>query len=298
MNTRISAINEPFVSWGAVFAGFFLGIAVYLMLSVLGTAIGASVIDPMHTGPFGGFSIGALIWLAIMTLAATIVGGFFAGRTAHTNGELHGLLTWAVTTLVTAYFFTALVGGILGTAFGLVGKATSMAGQNVAKMAPDFANAAKESLEKSGLTFDLKSLQDQLDRLLSRYGANSEDQTQPSNDLSRFFNRIKHKSSLKLNTRDQDALVDIIATRTEKSHQESKRIAEEYMRTYNDALARYDAAKQRIVQKAREAGNETARTTSRVAWWTFIILVLGAAISMLAGRFGLASQPRNLISRQ
>ncbi|RYF38416.1 MAG: hypothetical protein EOO27_50845, partial [Comamonadaceae bacterium] len=48
------------VSWGAVFAGLVLSLIVYLVLSVLGTAIGASAIDPLvDRNPFSGFGVGA-----------------------------------------------------------------------------------------------------------------------------------------------------------------------------------------------------------------------------------------------
>lgn len=296
MTTRTSDIQLPSISWGAIFAGFFLGIAVYLVLSVLGTAIGASVINPMHAGPFGGFNVGAVIWLAIMTLAATIVGGFIAGRTAHANGELHGLLTWAVTTLMTAYLFAALVGGMLGTAFGFAGRATAMTGQSLAKLTPNVAAAAKESLERYGVTFDFDTLQYQLETLLHQSAAEPDAQVQRRNgDLSRFFSRLKHRSSPELSARDKEALIDLIAKRTDKSRHEAEKIAEKYMRTYNNAVARYDEAKERMARRAREAADMTARGASHVAWWTFGILVLGAFISMMAGRFGFASRSRELI---
>ncbi|NEJ03755.1 hypothetical protein GR216_38350, partial [Rhizobium leguminosarum] len=81
----------PTVSWGAVFAGLVLSLIVYLVLSVLGTAIGASAIDPMgDRNPFSGFGVGAGIWAGVTTLLAIAVGGYVAGNLARRSGALHG----------------------------------------------------------------------------------------------------------------------------------------------------------------------------------------------------------------
>lgn len=46
VSPTVSYLNTTRVSWGAVFVGFLISAMTYLFLSVLGTAIGASVIDP------------------------------------------------------------------------------------------------------------------------------------------------------------------------------------------------------------------------------------------------------------
>ncbi|NWD72458.1 hypothetical protein HX870_33180, partial [Pseudomonas gingeri] len=59
------------VSWGSVLAGSAIALVTYLVLSVLGTAIGASAVNPMAAGnPLSGFGTGAGIWLFVSTLLA------------------------------------------------------------------------------------------------------------------------------------------------------------------------------------------------------------------------------------
>jgi len=71
------------VSWSSVLAGSAIALVTYLVLSVLGTAIGASAVDPMEAGnPLSGFGTGAGIWLFVSTLVAIALGAFVAGRTA------------------------------------------------------------------------------------------------------------------------------------------------------------------------------------------------------------------------
>lgn len=95
MTTVYETNRSPFrVSWSSVLAGSAIALVTYLVLSVLGTAIGASAVDPMQAGnPLSGFGTGAGIWLFVSTLIAIAVGAFVAGRTAPDRGGLHGVLT-------------------------------------------------------------------------------------------------------------------------------------------------------------------------------------------------------------
>lgn len=121
----------PRVSWGAVIAGVILSLIAYLVLSVLGTAIGASLISPMsQPNPTEGFGIGSGIWMLATTITAVFIGSYFAGRCAPVLGWLHGLLAWAVMVLFVAYGMATVVGGAVHLAgsvasTGAVGAVTS-----------------------------------------------------------------------------------------------------------------------------------------------------------------------------
>ncbi len=90
------------ISWGAVLGGTVVTLAVLWFLQLLGATIGFGVID--LTDPGAGLAWIAVAWLVLMSIAAFVVGGMFAGRlsgeTDETNGLLHGVGTWATTTLV------------------------------------------------------------------------------------------------------------------------------------------------------------------------------------------------------
>ena len=105
----------PRMSWGAVLAGCIFALVTYLTLSVLGTAIGASTIDPLReANPVSGLGTGAGIWLALSTLVSIALGAFVAGRLATARGGLHGLLSWAVTSLITTWLVAALASSAVG----------------------------------------------------------------------------------------------------------------------------------------------------------------------------------------
>ncbi len=128
---RILTTEEglPRVSWGAIIAGVILSLAVYLILGVLGTAIGASLISPMsHPNPLRGFGFGSGVWIILTTVLSVITGSYFAGRCATVLGWLHGLLAWAVTVLLITYAMGAIVGGTASMAADNLAMNASMAG--------------------------------------------------------------------------------------------------------------------------------------------------------------------------
>jgi hypothetical protein len=136
------------ISWGAGLAGAAIVIAVHVPLSLLGFGIGLSTVDPGagDTPQATSFGIGAGIWWVVSNLIALIIGGYVAARLSgmplRGDGVIHGLLTWAVTLLITIYFLTTSVGSIVGGAFNVVGNTLSTAGQGVAEAVPQVADAA------------------------------------------------------------------------------------------------------------------------------------------------------------
>ncbi|HZZ02336.1 YrzE family protein [Paraburkholderia sp.] len=107
----------PRVSWGAVIAGVILSLIVYLVLSVLGTAVGASLLSPLsRPNPLQGFGFASGVWIIVTTVIAVFAGSYFAGRCAPVLGWLHGLLAWAVMILVVAYGMTSIIGGAVSVA--------------------------------------------------------------------------------------------------------------------------------------------------------------------------------------
>jgi hypothetical protein len=131
MKLLITQSGLPRVSWGSVFTGVILSLIVYLVLTVLGTAIGTSAFAPLSRyNPLEGYGFGSGAYLIVMTVIAVFVGAYFAGRCAPVLGWLHGLLAWAVMILLVAYGAASL----FGTAVGAAGSVAS-AGVTVAATA-------------------------------------------------------------------------------------------------------------------------------------------------------------------
>ena len=110
----------------------------YLFPGLLGTAIGASTIDPpgWHN-PFAGFDSSAGSWVAAPTLITLAVGALFAGCSAPDKGILRGVLCWSVITL---YMISSLAGGAVSAASGVAKQGLLFAGNGVAFAAPGSAS--------------------------------------------------------------------------------------------------------------------------------------------------------------
>ncbi|SAL87638.1 hypothetical protein AWB74_08198 [Caballeronia arvi] len=122
---------------------------VYLIMSVLGTAIGASLLSPMSKpDPLHGFGFGSGVWVIVTTVLAVFVGSYYAGRCAPVLGWLHGLLSWAVMTLLVVYGMTSLITGAVSTA-GSVAATTAQVTATAANQSgtsPSIVDNAKQQL--------------------------------------------------------------------------------------------------------------------------------------------------------
>jgi ElaB/YqjD/DUF883 family membrane-anchored ribosome-binding protein len=287
------------VSWGAIFAGLVLAMMVYLVLSVLGTAIGASTIDPLQeANPFSGFGLGTGIWAGVTTLIAMAAGGYLAGYLARRSGALHGLMAWALTTLITLYFIFSVTGSVLGLAGSAaragLSAAGSAAGAGVAAAGPDAARAVKDKAAEAGL--DVGTLQAELGKLLGQ-GTGAQGSQNSESDIKAWFDRIRERGGDgTLTTADREALVKLVADRTGKPRAEAEQIAANYEKTYQDARQKYDQTKAQAAQKAREAGDKTAQAVSRGSWATLAVLLIGAVVASLAGGMGFRSQKPDIVT--
>ena len=126
------------IRWGAVLAGVAVGISVQLVLTLLGIASGLAV-TRVSTGEAPG--TGTLIWAGLSMLISALVGAYVAGRMSglkrKTDGMLHGVVSWAVTTLLFVMLATSAGGSLLSGLFSSVTQgagAMAQSGGGVASM--------------------------------------------------------------------------------------------------------------------------------------------------------------------
>lgn len=112
------------ISWGAIFAGVAVALAVQLLLSMLGIGIGAAGFDPAQGDSPTAWSIGAGVWWVITGLIALFVGGWVAGHLSsnpdRTDGMLHGVVTWSLATLIGVWLLTSTLGAVTAGAWQVV----------------------------------------------------------------------------------------------------------------------------------------------------------------------------------
>jgi len=147
---RTVLLNQ--VSWGAVLAGVVMALVVLLLLNLLGIGVGATTLDLEPTTPGDAspdtFSLTASAWWSLSVIAASLAGGYAAGRLAgrpkESTAGWHGLTAWALTTLIVFYLLLSGVGAIIGGAYrtvvsiaGPVATVTGAAVQTAASRSPD-----------------------------------------------------------------------------------------------------------------------------------------------------------------
>jgi len=119
------------IRWGAVLAGVAVGISVQLVLTLLGIASGLSL-TRLSTGEAPG--TGTLIWAGLSMLISALVGAYVAGRMSglkrKTDGMLHGVVSWAVTTLLFVALATSAGGSLISGLFSSVSQGTGVMAQS------------------------------------------------------------------------------------------------------------------------------------------------------------------------
>jgi hypothetical protein len=175
------------ISWGAIFAGVTLAIAVSWLMLLLGSAIGVGIADASDLSAMGdGLGIGSIIWILLSTIIATFAGGLLAAKMAGTVdnriGALHGLTVWSVATLLIILLGASGIGGIVNSISGALGSANKMSTTVIAN--------ATGSEQNSGLPDSLATsiaavVKRQASKLLSETGdgPNSPDQGEVSSAI-------------------------------------------------------------------------------------------------------------------
>jgi hypothetical protein len=136
--TTIVDVQTSGVSWPAIAAGAVTAAALTLMLIALGAGLGLSAVSPWPGSGVSGttFKVGTGIYLLVVAVMASSVGGYLAARLRtrwtglHTNevffrDTAHGLIAWALATLVGAAVLGSAASNIAGSASQAFGAAAA-----------------------------------------------------------------------------------------------------------------------------------------------------------------------------
>lgn len=260
------------ISWGAIFAGVIIAMAVQFLLSLLGAGIGMSTIDPVQgdTPSAGAFGIGAGIWWTVSSLIALFIGGWAAGHLAGNpvkgDGALHGFLTWALSTLVMLYLVSSAVGTVVGGAFSVLGR-------TVSATAPAAADAASERVRSGDFSWD--EIKAELGQVLGQDPANVAQDPQLQAAVERLLKGGNPTPA------DRAAAIDALEQSGMSREQAAARV-QQWEQTY--AQTKTD------VKQTTEATADTVATSSLMG---FFALLLGAAAAAWGGATG---APRRVIA--
>ena len=184
-----------------------------------------------------------------------------SGKTVATTGALHGLTTWAFTTLLVLYLLTSAVGSIVGGAFSGVSSAVGGVGQTVAQAAgPMLADA------------------NPLDAIQNQIRATGNDPEALNTTAMNAMTALVTGDPAKADDARQQAAQALANARgipLEEAQQQVTQMEEQYRQTVDQAK-----------QMATNAASTAASVVSTGALLAFAALVLGAIAGWLGGRSG------------
>ena len=291
MNEQTRAFTLRRVSWGSIIGGVVSALAVSLLMSLLGTAIGFGMTDPMSSDPVGGVGTTFGIWSAISLLVSLAVGGFIAGRLAGYAGCIHGFLVWSTSLIITAILSAMAISGaahmagsIIGTAASATGSAISGAGNMAGGLAngigdltgkiderfhlsdrleqQDVSGDVRQALQKSGIP----ALQpDYLDQQLQAahqdmqkaFDVVRRDPSQFDQAAQQFITSLKQRIEGLSQQIDRNAAVQALVKNSQMSQQQAEQTVdqaiERYQQTVNSARDRFNQIEQQVGDVRQQA---------------------------------------------
>lgn len=259
------------VSWGAVLAGAIVAAALSLVLYLLGSGLGFVALPP-----WAAHTTTAILWLSFTQLVASALGGFLAGRLRvkwdglhaddiHFRDAAHGLLSWAVATLVAA----ALFGGLIGkTAAGGADLAAPAAGAHAGH------GAVPASAAPNG---DAAHAPDYLvDVMLRSERAGSADAGLRQEAMRILASGVANG---RLAVADRAWLTRRVADRSGLDREDAEK-------RVDDAFAGSAAAAAKARAGARDAAEAARKAAAGMALWLTLALLLGACVAAWCARLG------------
>ncbi len=267
-------------SWGAIFSGVFVTLVLEIMFTLLGAAIGFSVINPANQqGPNSGqgFAIGSGIWVLVTSLISLWVGACIAGRLSggptRSDGLIHGIVTWSVATLATVWLLATAAGALIGGTASLLGNAIGESGNN-----------------SQSLTSAARQLFPETKDILPPTGRTQGNQQSPGNltalaqqdpDLGAALSRMESNGGAG-NAQERDQVVNLLVSKHNMDQQQAAALVSQWDQHFRQIHSQ-------VSEKAKQFGQQAAHGLSEGSLWAFVALILGLLVSAWGGWAGTAS---------
>jgi len=263
-----AGVSKSAASWSAIIAGAFVAGAVSLVLLALGSGLGFAAASPWHERGMSitSFAITTAIWFIVIQWLSSGIGGYIAGRLRTrwigTNPHevffrdtAHGLVTWAVATVVVAALVVSAVGGGIRTA---------------ARVGAGGVHAAAAS--------GMPSYAYGLDRLFRVSDVNAAvaqtNGTDPRLEVEHAITQAMSTNGA-LSDADRSYLVTLVAARTGVSSEEAQKRLNDFIGAANEAKGKLEAE----ADAARKAA-------AKAAIFAALAMAIGAFIASLSAALG------------
>ncbi|ANL34005.1 MULTISPECIES: hypothetical protein [Rhizobium] len=273
--------SKSAMTWGPIFGGAAAAIGVTLILLLLGSGLGLTMVSPWsgQSSSLGTLGVTAAIWLVLVQWLSSALGGYVTGRlrtkwaAVHTDevffrDTAHGFISWALATIFVAGFLASSLTSLASAGAQAVGSTAQAVGSTAAAAGTAAAASATSPLDLPTAYFtDALLRPDQ-----ARAAAPSNDAAATS-EVSRIL--LNGAAEGQIPDDDKAYLASIVAARTGLSEADARARVDTVLKRIDDAKV----ATQKAADEARKAASTTALLGS-------LSLLVGAFIAAAAAAFG------------
>lgn len=258
------------LSWGAVIAGCVVALSLHVVLVLAGLALGVALVNPQpYRDDLPGLSIAAGVAWTVSALISLWIGGWVAGRTGKIGpgnaGGIHGMLVWAVSTVVIFLSLSSGTSLLVGGALKTIGSGAVQAASRAGMVAHGSA-ADRDLMTSAGLLGNF--VDEAMPDANARGGpaAQARARREITTALARTFTE-----------KETGAREDLVQALVRAGKPAAE--ADELVRSWEDAYTRSS-------QALEAAATRATKKTAVIAAWTFIGFVTGALFAAWGGRAG------------
>lgn len=264
------------VHWGSIIAGLVVALGVWLILTVLGLALGLSQAEPGNAGSLKTAGMVTGIWSVVVPIIALLAGGLVAARTAgvlsRPTGALHGIVLWALVMIASLALVGYIVKGVVGTAMNATGGLAS----------------AATSAVTSGAGGDIgRTLGINADDVLGPVNQRLRAEGKPTVTAQQLDATLRDASStaVRQGSLDRGVIVGAVARNTRVSPADAQELA-------TRIEMQVDQQRSQMSQDLRNTAAKAADATGKAMWWAFFGMLLGLAASVIGSTLGVSRSQR------
>lgn len=292
--------RESRITWGAIFGGLAVGLAIQMAFTLLGLAIGAWSIDLRETQPTGGIPVGTGIWTGLSMLISAFMGGYVASRLSgvslRMDGLYHGAVIWGVTWVVFAWLATTALSFMVGGVFSVFGSGLKMMNQGLGTA----VSAAASQISGPG-KIDIKAI-DLRKQIESVLRSTEKPELQPgmiTKDVNKLTAQTKDGQSLesvsdsaigeiqeKLLAMDREAAVNVMVNKLGLSEKQAQEVAQSVV----GMIASIKEAGSQVKETSMDIGNATMTGLGSAAMWLFVLAMCTMGASLYGGTLGISPE--------
>jgi hypothetical protein len=264
------ALALPRVTWRAIIAGWVVGGATQIMLSLLGLGIGAWSMDLHEADPAAGIQVGSVMWTGLSLVISAFVGSYLAAALSRacvrSEGIMQGIVSWGlswVSFTVFSVFATTAMLALFGGVFNVFGNAVHSLGKAAAPVISHAVSTGTTNISIDALRQQIEAVRKAPDRPPLSEAALAE---------------LKQR----LEAADRDGAVKVLVTKVGVSKAQAQNLVQQSM----GAVGRLKERAGPLKEQTLDAGNIALSRLGLASIWMFLFSLLTLCVAIIGGAMG------------